>query len=70
MGAIAPSSGSHDFRTGPVTQTREGVMPVSVVIPAHNEETVIGRCLAALFAGAGEGELDVVVVCNGCRDGT
>ena len=45
-------------------------MPVSVVIPAHNEETVIGRCLAALFAGAGEGELDVVVVCNGCRDGT
>jgi glycosyltransferase involved in cell wall biosynthesis len=45
-------------------------MPVSVVIPAHNEQAVIGRCLAALFAGAGEGELDVVVVCNGCRDGT
>jgi glycosyltransferase involved in cell wall biosynthesis len=45
-------------------------MPVSVVVPAHNEEAVIGRCLTALFAGADEGELDVVVVCNGCRDQT
>ncbi len=45
-------------------------MPVSVVVPAHNEEVVIGRCLSALFAGADEGELDVVVVCNGCDDRT
>ncbi len=42
----------------------------SVVIPAHNEAGVIGRCLDALFAGIGPGDLDVVVVCNGCRDET
>jgi glycosyltransferase involved in cell wall biosynthesis len=43
---------------------------ISVVIPAHNEETVIGRCLAGLLDGAREGELEVIVVCNGCSDGT
>ena len=31
---------------------------------------MIGRCLDALFAGFGQGELDVVVVCNGCSDET
>jgi len=39
---------------------------VSVVIPAHNEERVIGRLLGRL-AGSG---LDIVVVPNGCTDGT
>jgi glycosyltransferase involved in cell wall biosynthesis len=43
---------------------------LSVVIPAHNEEAVIGDCLGALLGGAEPGELDVVVVCNGCSDGT
>jgi Glycosyl transferase family 2 len=42
----------------------------SVVIPARDEEAVIGRCLQALLDGAAPGELEVVVVCNGCRDGT
>lgn len=42
----------------------------SVVIPACNEETAIRRCLTALLADAAPGELDVVVVCNGCTDGT
>jgi glycosyltransferase involved in cell wall biosynthesis len=42
----------------------------SVVIPAHDEAPVIRRCLDALLTGFGPGELDVVVVCNGCRDGT
>jgi hypothetical protein len=42
----------------------------SVVIPAHNEATVIRRCLDALFKGFGPGELDVVVACNGCSDST
>ena len=45
-------------------------MPVSVVIPAHNEEAVIGRCLEQIQAHAEDGELDIVVVCNGCRDRT
>ena len=43
---------------------------VSVVIPAHNEEAVIGRCLNAILDGAKPGELDVVVACNGCSDAT
>ena len=44
--------------------------PVSVIIPAHNEEAVIGRCLRRLLVGAEDGELEVVVVCNGCSDST
>jgi glycosyltransferase involved in cell wall biosynthesis len=42
----------------------------SVVIPAHNEAAVIARCLDALLADFRPGELDVVVSCNGCTDGT
>ena len=42
----------------------------SVVVPAHNEAAVIGRCLDALLRDAGPGELEIVVACNGCTDGT
>ncbi len=46
----------------------------SIVIPAHNEERVIGRLLDALTAAGppadGPAALDVVVVCNGCTDAT
>jgi len=43
---------------------------ISVVIPAHNEERVLKRCLEALLEGAEPRELEVIVVCNGCSDGT
>jgi hypothetical protein len=43
---------------------------ISVIIPAHNEGSVISRTLRAMTAGAKPGELDVVVVCNGCNDDT
>jgi hypothetical protein len=42
----------------------------SIVIPAHNEATVIRRCLDALLSGFRPGELEVVVACNGCTDET
>ncbi|TDD98947.1 glycosyltransferase [Jiangella asiatica] len=42
----------------------------SIVIPAHNEERVLGRLLSALLADAAPTELDVVVVANGCTDTT
>jgi glycosyltransferase involved in cell wall biosynthesis len=42
----------------------------SVIIPAHNEARVIGRLLSRLLADAAPGELDVVVVANGCDDDT
>lgn len=41
-----------------------------MVIPAYNESAGIRRCLDALLAGGAPGELDVVVVCNGCADDT
>jgi len=43
---------------------------ISVIIPAYNEEAVIGRCLETLLRGARPGELEVIVACNGCRDRT
>jgi glycosyltransferase involved in cell wall biosynthesis len=43
---------------------------VSVIIPAHNEANVIGRCLSALLSGPRCDELQIVVVCNGCTDDT
>lgn len=49
--------------------TRPGLLG-SVVIPAHNESRVIKRCLDALCDGMRPGELDVVVVGNGCVDET
>ncbi|WP_430791663.1 glycosyltransferase [Actinoplanes sp. G11-F43] len=42
----------------------------SVVIAAHNEAAVIGRCLDALLDGAAPGEFDITVVANGCTDDT
>lgn len=41
-----------------------------VIIPAHNEEAVIGRCLDALLTGFGNEEIKVIVACNGCTDRT
>jgi hypothetical protein len=43
---------------------------ISIVVPAHNEEEVIARAVCALIAGAQDGELEVIVVCNGCKDRT
>lgn len=43
---------------------------MSIVIPAHNEERVLGRTLDALLVGADAGEFEIVVACNGCTDGT
>jgi len=43
---------------------------MSVVIPAHDEEAVICRLLDVLVADPRSHELEVVVVANGCTDGT
>ncbi|HEY7147399.1 MAG TPA: glycosyltransferase family 2 protein [Streptosporangiaceae bacterium] len=42
----------------------------TVVIPAHNEGRVIGRLLSRLLPAAAAGDLDVLVVANGCTDDT
>jgi glycosyltransferase involved in cell wall biosynthesis len=43
---------------------------ISIIIPAHNEGAVISRTLTAITENAQPGELDVIVVCNGCTDAT
>jgi len=48
----------------------DGEIAASVVIPAHNEEAVIGRLLTSLTDGLDGAVLDVVVAANGCTDGT
>jgi glycosyltransferase involved in cell wall biosynthesis len=62
--AAAASTGGTEMKKG-----RAGQRRLSVVIPAHNEEAVIERCLRALLDEPG-GELDVVVAANGCTDRT
>jgi len=43
---------------------------ISVIIPAHNEEKVIGHCLSGLLPGIESGVFEVIVVCNACSDRT
>ena len=43
---------------------------LSVVVPAHQEAAVIGRCLDALHAQLAPGQAEIVVVANGCTDTT
>lgn len=43
---------------------------LSVVIPAHQEQRVIGRCLDSLRSQLPPGAVEVVVVANGCTDDT
>jgi glycosyltransferase involved in cell wall biosynthesis len=42
----------------------------SIVIPAHNEEAVIGQLLERLLAGTSPGEFEILVLANGCTDDT
>lgn len=56
--------------TGPAADLSASFECVSVVIPAHNEERLLPLLLTALTSGPGRAELDIVVVCNGCTDGT
>lgn len=42
----------------------------SVIVPACNEASVIARTLDSLLCEAEPDEFEIVVVCNGCQDGT
>jgi glycosyltransferase involved in cell wall biosynthesis len=43
---------------------------VTVVIAAHDEEAVIGRCLDALRTQSGVDAMEIIVSANGCHDRT
>jgi glycosyltransferase involved in cell wall biosynthesis len=43
---------------------------ITIIIPAFNERSVITRTLKSITENAAPGELDVIVVCNGCKDDT
>lgn len=43
---------------------------ISLLIPAHNEEAVIGRCLSELALLPDPTQIETIVVCNGCTDNT
>lgn len=43
---------------------------ISIVIPAHNEGSVIARTLSQWITALASEEVGVVVVCNGCTDDT
>ncbi len=60
--AHLPQTDSHERDPNPVTG--------SVIIPAHNEEAVIGSTLTALSPLAATGTVEVVVAANGCTDET
>ncbi|WP_432511364.1 glycosyltransferase family 2 protein [Kineococcus sp. SYSU DK001] len=59
---------AHAVEDGPAPAV--GTPTLSVVVPAHDEARVLRRTLAALAAAAGPETLEVVVVANGCTDGT
>jgi len=56
--------------SSPAADRPSGSALAGVVVPAHDEEAVLGRLIGRLTGSARPGELDIVVVANGCADGT
>jgi glycosyltransferase involved in cell wall biosynthesis len=45
-------------------------MLITAIIPAHNEAAVIAESLRSLRLGGSDGDIEIIVVCNGCTDDT
>ena len=61
--ALLPAAGVRDKVGG------SGLAPLTVLVPAHNEEALIGRCIRSVLASASSG-VDVLVVAHNCTDAT
>lgn len=48
---------------------RSEIFPLCVLVPAYNEEALIGRCIRSILASAGFGT-EVLVVAHNCSDAT
>ena len=63
VAALWPSGNRVDRESG------SWLAPVTVLVPAHNEQTLIGRCVRSVL-GAGVSGVDVLVVAHNCTDAT
>lgn len=52
------------------SEIAETLPRASIIIPAHNESTTIGRLLRGIVDRDDATAFDIVVVCNGCADDT
>jgi cellulose synthase/poly-beta-1,6-N-acetylglucosamine synthase-like glycosyltransferase len=51
------------------SEDRSARAPLTVLVPAHNEEALIGRCIRSVLASASAG-VEVLVVAHNCTDRT
>src|SRR5262252_152270 len=66
MLSVAAATGGRPARTGPPPRSR-----LAVLVPAHDEEALIGRCVRSLLAQSYPRELyRIVVIADNCTDGT
>ena len=71
MAALAAYNGSHAGPKHGLTQFFRITAVLSVIIPANNEEALLGACLESLLASDSPACcVEIVVVANGCKDKT
>jgi cellulose synthase/poly-beta-1,6-N-acetylglucosamine synthase-like glycosyltransferase len=63
MAALLPEARARDRKAGLELHS------LSILVPAHNEEALVGRCIRSVRASAGSGA-DVLVVAHNCTDAT
>jgi cellulose synthase/poly-beta-1,6-N-acetylglucosamine synthase-like glycosyltransferase len=63
VAALLPAAGVRDEDRG------SGLVPLTVLVPAHNEQTLIGRCIRSVLDSGGSA-VDVLVVAHNCTDAT
>lgn len=65
--ALLPSKAVEDDGRGGNDKTNP--FRLAVVVPAHNEETLIGRCVRSILASQAK-DVEVLVVAHNCNDNT
>ena len=63
----------YSYKKSPMNENKaESRVSISVIIPAHNEEKYVARCIRSVKAAAKYygGNVEIIVVCNRCTDRT
>jgi cellulose synthase/poly-beta-1,6-N-acetylglucosamine synthase-like glycosyltransferase len=63
VAALLPQAGVKD------EETKANQIPITVLIPAHNEQALIGRCVRSVLADANP-VTEILVVAHNCTDAT